>query len=204
VLDILLEHESTWEFLQELKGDPDHRDVPVLVLTVVDNRKKAMAMGADLFAMKPVDREWLIHTLRTLVEARKKDKLLVIDDDEVARYLLRGLLAQTRFKVVEAENGEEGLRKAAEEKPDVILLDIIMPDILGFEVLRRLKSDAATAAIPVIIYTSKTLTEAERKQVAGAAAILTKNSDSRDIALAELREALSNAISSAQFDASPA
>lgn len=194
VLDILLEHESTWEFLQELKSSPEHRSIPVLVVTVVDNRKKAMAMGADLFATKPVERDWLSHTLRSLVEARKKEKLLVIDDDEVSRYLLRGMLAQTRFKAVEAENGEEGLRKALEEKPDAILLDIVMPDILGFEVLRRLKANAETASIPVIIYTSKALSDSERKELASASSILAKNADSRDVALAELREALANAI----------
>ncbi len=203
VLDILLEHENTWEFLKEMKAGSGTRDIPVVVLTVVDNSNKAVAMGADVFALKPVERDWLLQNLRTAVENRKKDKLLVIDDDEVSRYLLRSMLAQTRFRVMEAESGEEGLRKSVEDVPDVIVLDIVMPDVQGFEVLRRLKADPRTAAIPVIIYTSKTLTDSERRQLAAAASILTKNADSREIALEEMREALAHAFTpGTELDAS--
>jgi CheY-like chemotaxis protein len=187
ILDILLEHENTWEFLRELKAHPLYREIPVLVLTVVDNEKKALAMGADVFAMKPVEREWLLQSLRGLVARRRVEKVLVIDDDEVSRYLIRGMVSKTRLHAIEAESGEEGLRKAVEEKPDLILLDIIMPDILGFEVLQRLKSNAETSAIPVIIYTSKTLSEVERDQLSQASAILPKQAD---VGLAELRKAI--------------
>ena len=195
ILDILLEHENTWDFLREIKNSPELREVPVLVATVVDNQNKALSLGADMFVIKPIEREWLVHNLRGLVEARKKEKLLVIDDDEVSRYLMRGLVAQTRYRMIEAENGEEGLRKALAEDPDVILLDIIMPDIVGFEVLRALKADARTAAIPVIVYTSKQLSEAERKELAPAVAILSKTTGSRETALADFRQALAAASS---------
>ncbi len=192
LLDILLEAEGGWSLLAELKGRPETRDVPVLVLTLVEGRERATALGADEFGVKPVDRSWLLRKLQQLAGRGPLERVLIVDDDEVARYLLKSLLPPGgRYAVAEAADGLEGLRKAREEKPHVIFLDLVMPEMSGFEVLERLKADAATRDIPVIINSSTTLDEAERRRLnAGAAAILSKAPPSREQALASIREAL--------------
>src|SRR6185436_8392177 len=114
----------------------------------------------------------------------------VIDDDEISRYLLTELLADTRYRVIEAADGEEGLKRAREEKPKYIILDLNMPDISGFEVLDLLKSDPATRNIPVIINTAQVLTESERERIsAKAVAILSKDMASREAAITRIRQA---------------
>ncbi len=194
VVDILLEGESTWELIAELKRQAHTRHLPVWVVTMVDNRHKALALGADDFCTKPVDRSWLLERLHALAGAGKREKVLVIDDDEVSRYLLRGLLSDTRFEVIEAVGGEQGLQLATRERPRVVFLDLDMPGPSGFEVLRALRADPATRDVAVIIHTSQVLEDAERERLAPeVAAILSKEAPSREAALARLREALGRA-----------
>lgn len=194
VLDILLEGENGWNLIGELKRQPAMRGVPVWVVTIVDNGHKARALGADDFCMKPVERAWLLDKLHACVRPQGRDKLLLIDDDEASRYLLKGLLADTRFEIVEAASGIEGLRLVEREQPRAIFLDLEMPDVNGIEVLRSLRAIEATRSIPVILHTSKVLTEAERKiLMQETAAILPKDASSRAEALARLRQALMQA-----------
>jgi signal transduction histidine kinase/CheY-like chemotaxis protein len=194
VVDILLEGENTWELIGELKRQPHTRHLPVWVVTMVDNQHKAMALGADDFCVKPAERAWLLGRLHAMTEGGTRDKILVIDDDEVARYILKGQLADTRFEVVEAVAGAEGLRLAAEQRPQAVFLDLDLPDATGFEVLRTLRADPATRHLPVIIHTSRVLQDTERQSLAREeAAVLPKGVGSRESALAILRESLSRA-----------
>jgi signal transduction histidine kinase/CheY-like chemotaxis protein len=194
VLDIMLEGETTWRFLGEVKSDPQTRDIPVLVVTVTDRENKARALGADEFWMKPMDQSWLQRKLKSLAVRGRIEKILVIDDDEVSRYLVRRLLADTTYRVIEATGGEEGIRLARERLPDIILLDFVMPGMSAFEVLDELKADPATRNIPVIIHTSKDLGEEERRRLASeTAAVLNKQSLSREVAIGRIREALMKA-----------
>jgi signal transduction histidine kinase/DNA-binding response OmpR family regulator len=193
VLDILLEGESTWELLAELKRQSETRDIPVFVVTMVDNSHKATALGADAFCPKPVERGWLLERLNALVDPTDRERILVVDDDEVSRYLIRGLLADTRFAAVEAADGAEGLRLARSEQPRAIFLDLDMPDTSGYAILDALKDDATTRRIPVIIHTSRVLEESDRERLKAAAAILPKDNPSREAAQSCLREALAKA-----------
>src|SRR3712207_5948908 len=121
VLDVMLDGETSWSFLAEMKSSPETRDIPTLVVTVMDRENKARALGADEFYVKPMQREWLLKKLQSLASARGPvERVLVIDDDEVVRYLVRRLLADTRYAVIEAADGKEGVRMAREERPDVI------------------------------------------------------------------------------------
>jgi signal transduction histidine kinase/CheY-like chemotaxis protein len=191
VLDILLEGENAWELIADLKRQPDTRHLPVWVVTMVDNQHKARALGADDFCAKPMDRAWLLGKLQALEAVGTREKVLVIDDDEISRYLLKGLLGDTRFAVLEAASGEEGLRLARQEQPRAVFLDLDMPDLSGWEVLQRLRAQAATGRIPVIVHTSRVLEEAERQRLAReAVAVLPKEAPSRDVAGVWLREAL--------------
>jgi CheY-like chemotaxis protein len=195
VLDILLEGESAWDLLAELKQSADTRDLPVWVVTMVDNQHKARALGADDFCVKPVDRSWLLERLRGLVGPGGREKVLVVDDDEVSRYLLRGLLADTRYEALEAADGESGLRLAREGRPRAVFLDLDLPGRSGLEVLQALRADPATRELPVIIHTARVLEGPERQRLAReAVAVLSKEAPSREVAVARVREALARAV----------
>ena len=161
ILDIMLRGEDGWELLPELKSSAGLRDIPVLVITNVEDRQKAMTLGADAFAQKPVGRRWLLDHLHRFTGRSAPRKILVIDDEEVSRYLLRQLFPSPPDQVIEASNGAEGLRFARDEQPQLILLDALMPEMGGFEVLERLRSDSRTADIPVVVSTSLALNPEE-------------------------------------------
>jgi CheY-like chemotaxis protein len=192
ILDVLLEGENTWELLAELKRTQATRDIPVFVITLVENEAKARILGADGFCTKPVDRAWLLDRLNQAVLPRGPETILLIDDDEASRYLLKGLLSGMRFVVVEAATASEGLRRARQEVPCAVFLDLDLPDRSGFEVLQELRGEAATRHIPVILNTAQILGEEERRRLAaaGAVAVLSKGSPSREEGLTRLREAL--------------
>jgi signal transduction histidine kinase/CheY-like chemotaxis protein len=192
ILDVLLQGEHSWNLLQELKQNPATEDIPVFVVTVVENRDKAMALGAAAFHAKPIDRAWLLTQLQTTL-SKSEAQILMVDDDDIARYLLRGLFANNGYRFLEANGGTEGLRVARKSKPNLIILDLQMPDMSGFEVLDALKRDPETREIPVVIYTSQVLDSEERARLQAAVDIVPKESRSREAAEARFSEALSRA-----------
>ncbi len=194
LLDVLLQGEHAWDFLQSLKADPATRDIPVYVITVVDNRDKALALGADAFNPKPVERAWLMKQLEASVSSHPSHQVLVVDDDATARYLLKVVLSQANYEVAEAGGGIEGLRLARELRPALIVLDLVMDDMSGFEVLEQLSADPATRSIPVVIHTSKDLDKKERARLSAAVDIVPKTvMSSRESALASFSEAFRKA-----------
>jgi signal transduction histidine kinase/CheY-like chemotaxis protein len=191
ILDILLEGQNGWTFLREIKGDETTRTIPVLVITIIDNEKQALALGADGFLIKPVDRLPLLQKLNTLINQNKPQKLLLIDDDPAYRYLVKQLLIDTPLSILEAADGQEGLALAQQEQPTAIVLDLDMPAISGFDVLKQLKNNPLTQSIPVIIHSSVQLdTEAQSRLAEQSIAILSKETDSQAAAIAQLQEAL--------------
>jgi signal transduction histidine kinase/CheY-like chemotaxis protein len=192
ILDVLLQGEHSWGLLQEIKQNPATRSIPLFVVTVIDNREKALALGADGFHPKPIERSWLIRQLERACTHPTK-RLLIVDDDEVSRYLVRTILGNHDLAIAEAASGQEGLRRAAEEPPDVMVLDLKMPDMSGYEVLSRLKADQRTAQIPVIIHTSKVLDARDRDLLRDATAIVSKESDSKEVSFEHLSEAFRKA-----------
>lgn len=193
ILDILLPGEEAWVFLAELKSSGANSAIPVLIVTSVEDERKGLALGADEYFIKPVDRTRLLARLTELAEAGQ-ERVLVIDDDEIARYVLRRHLGSRL--VLEASNGPEGLRLARLYMPSVILLDLSMPGMSGFEVLDELKSAPATAQIPVIVVTSKSLTAPETGRLAGKAeAVLSKN----ELSLETITSVLSRVVSATKL-----
>ncbi len=190
ILDILLEAESTWAFLSELRQRPATRELPILVVSMVDNEARARAMGADAYHPKPVDRDWLLANLAELARGRRRETLLIIDDDEVSRYLLRGLLAHAPYHIVEADGGERGVELARKLAPAVVFTDLVMPGMTGFGVLESFKADPALSDIPIVVHTAKNLTTEDRVQLAGAVAIIPKDSPSREWAIGAVDSAL--------------
>lgn len=192
LLDIILEAESGWTLLTEMKGQEATRDIPVLVLTSVDGQERALALGADEFCLKPIDPAWLLEKLESLGGRRGLGTILIVDDEESHRYVLKELLSRHgRFDILEASDGQEGLELARGERPSVIFLDLVMPDMTGFEILERLKSDPDTREIPVIINSSRTLEDGELGRLnAASTAILSKGAGTQDERFARVREAL--------------
>lgn len=198
VLDVMLDGETSWQFLEELKRDPRTCDVPTLVVTVLDRERKARALGASEFFVKPVEQQWLLRKLQSLA-AQRADRhvrtVLVIDDDDVSRYLVRRLLAETPYRVIEAADAPEGVTMAREQHPDVIILDFVLRTATAFDVLDQLKLDPDTRHIPVVVSTSRQLAEEERRRLAtDTAAIMSKDRLSREVALARIRDALTAAV----------
>ena len=171
LLDIMLPRKDGWEVLSDLKSLKDTKNIPVIIASIIDNKDLGFALGATDYLIKPIDKETLIHTLSqfTLTSKRKKRQvnILLVDDDPVIHKMIEKLLVGEGFNLVHAYNGEEGLRMAIELKPDLILLDLIMPDIDGFEVAENIKKHPISAQIPIFIITSKDLTVEERLRLSG-------------------------------------
>ncbi len=195
VLDILLRGEDAWKWLAELKADAVTRSIPVLVATAVEDESKGYALGADEYCVKPLERDALLGSLERLTRSKecvdgharashkelRLQEVLIIDDQAASRYVLARFMEDQPYLVQQATNGTDGLRMAKEIAPQFIFLDLDMPDISGFEVLKQLKSDPATGAIPVAIVTSLVLSEAERQDLARhACAIVNKSELSRE------------------------
>jgi signal transduction histidine kinase/DNA-binding response OmpR family regulator len=183
ILDIVLGPENAWDLLARLRRHQQTSATPIVVISSADVRAKAIGLGADAYLSKPIDRRTLLDTLTTL-QARtvRPIKVLSIDDDEVARYLVRQCLPAPAFEVTEAASGGEGLARVLEARPDVILLDLMMPDLNGWQVLQRLRAAEATRDVPVVIVTSHVITPAQRDSLEGTFAIVSK----QDLARATL------------------
>ena len=158
VLDILLRGDDSWRWLANLKGDAKTKAIPVVIATTVEDERKAYALGADSYLRKPVEREALVAQLDRFLGRR----VLVIDDDPATRYTLKKLLDGANCVVLEAADGMTGIEAAQVARPELIVLDLGLPDIAGEEVLERLRSAEETRAIPVLIATARELTAAER------------------------------------------
>jgi len=191
VLDVLLQGEHSWDFLRDLKNDPATRDIPVYLITVVDNREKALSLGANGFHSKPVDRIWLLNQLDALVASPLKPRILIIDDDAASRYLVRNLLADSDCELLEASSGAEGLRIVQDYKPALVVLDLVMEGMNGFDVLDQLRRDAETSALPVIVHTSGTLDGNDYARLSSAIDIIPKSiMTQRELAALRFSDAL--------------
>jgi CheY-like chemotaxis protein len=124
-----------------------------------------LARGANLFLHKPLERDVLLRELRNLTVQTGTRRLLMVDDNEVSRYILRDLLSQPWLDIREASNGTEALKALGEGLPDAVILDLLMPDMSGFDILKKLRAEPATQSLPVLIYTSKVLSDAETAQL---------------------------------------
>jgi len=195
ILDVLLPGIDGWEVLRRLKADAELRDIPVVVVTVVDERNVAMSLGAVDYFLKPVSPDALLarlgqYTFTTKVKQRDV-RVLAIDDDPAARELVVNALRPEGFNVVAAASGREGLELARAHPPELVICDLIMPDMDGYEVVDRLQADAATSGATILILTGQELTEADRQRLNGkVAAILAKGDDPRPAFARWLRRAM--------------
>lgn len=185
-LDILMPHKDGWQILHELKADVATRDIPVIVLSIVDNKDLGYRLGAFDYLLKPFDRAAILSTLAHIPP--HQGRLLVVDDDPQVVDLVRQLLEDEPYEVVAAADGQEALDAIAQKRPDVMLLDLLMPGMDGFAVIEHLQQDPQYRQIPVIVLTAKTLTAAEQAMLEQSVrTVIQKRGLDRDTLILELR-----------------
>lgn len=187
MVDVMIQGEPCWGFLSEVaKGG-----IPVLAMSVSQSGARAMSAGAKVFLQKPLDAAGLLRNLRELTSRQLGGRVLLIDDNEVSRYVLRNVLPEESVEIVEARSGREGLQAAVQQQPKVIFLDLVMPDLNGFEVLRELRQNARTRDIPVVIHSSHPINESEKERIDYPRVMVwPKNQVERDDAAAEMLKLL--------------
>ena len=169
-LDIIMPDLDGWSVLKALKADPELCDIPVVLVTIMGDRDLGFALGAADYITKPLDRELLMRAVGRHVRGGDRAQVLVVDDDPKTRDMLRRTLQKAGWTVAEAANGCEALEALERAKPALVLLDLLMPDMDGFEVLERLNGDATWREVPVIIVTAKDLTPDDIERLNGRVA----------------------------------
>jgi signal transduction histidine kinase/DNA-binding response OmpR family regulator len=189
-LDILLPQVNGWDFLARAKADAAIADIPVIIVSIVDERGKGFALGAAEYLVKPVNRDDLLATLRHLTSTKNmgtgSTEVLIIDDDPLAAALVEAILQPEGYIVLKATGGEAGVALAQQELPTLIVLDILMPEVDGFAVVERLRADPATAQIPIVILTAKTMSREEKERLNGQISYLAHKSEFDRAAFVEL------------------
>jgi GAF domain-containing protein/DNA-binding response OmpR family regulator/anti-sigma regulatory factor (Ser/Thr protein kinase) len=185
-LDVLMPGMDGWSVLAALKADAALADVPVVMLTMLDDRNLGYALGAADYLTKPIDRERLVAVLGRY---RRDLPILVVDDDADFRALARRMLEREGYAVVEADNGRVALDRLRDATPGVILLDLMMPEMDGFEFADAVRADAAWRSVPIVVITAKDLSPADHERLNGSVArVLQKGALSRETLLGEVRD----------------
>ena len=167
-LDIILPEVDGWEVISRLKLDDRTSGIPIIVVSIVDNPELGMALGAIEYFVKPVDASALIERLRQFnVKGHDQFKVLVVDDEPANRTWLKKALEPEGFEVLPASGGREAIELARSAKPDFVVLDLMMPEVTGYDVVEALRADEATRETPIMVLTASNLTEADKRLLNG-------------------------------------
>jgi len=183
-LDIMMPDLDGWTVLAAIKGDPALASIPVVLMSIIDQKNRGYALGAADYLVKPVDRIKLVETIKNICGGTA-GRALLVDDDEVVRRGVRQALEPSGWKVAEAENGLRAIEAMTDAAPDVIILDLMMPEMDGFEFLDQLRGRCEWQDIPVVIITAKDLTDEDRDRLNGGVERIIQKSD-RDEMLRQL------------------
>ncbi|NCF26798.1 MAG: response regulator [Gammaproteobacteria bacterium] len=187
-LDVVMPDKDGWDVLRALKSDQKLAHIPVVMLTIIDEKNKGYALGASDYVVKPVDRRQLLSVLKKFRVADARNKVLVVEDDPDMRQRLFSLLSEEGWEVGEAENGRVALTALSDLQPNLILLDLMMPEMDGFEFLAELRNDQLHRKIPVVVVTGADLTAEDHRNLnGGVERILSKSSYSREELFEEVR-----------------
>ncbi len=188
-LDVMMPGLDGWTVLAALKGDPELAHIPVVLVTIVDEKQRGYALGVVEHLVKPVDRERLVGILRKLCD--RPGHVLLVEDDADIRGFTRDALVADGWTVSEAENGRVALERVARQAPDAIVLDLMMPEMDGFEFLEELRKDAKWRTIPVLVVTGRDITDADRRRLNGEVErVIQKSGHAGDDLLREVASAL--------------
>ena len=203
LLDIILRDEDGLELLRELKRDPTMRDIPVVIESVLSDPRRALALGASEYLVKPIQRHTLLDRLSGLVRpgpGAPRPTILVIDDDPTVCDLLASTLGPAGYHVLTCESGRRGIELALQEQPDLVVVDLILPDISGFQIIETLAADARTSGVPIILLTAATLSEYERERLTREVHLLARKGD---ISMSRLLETVDRATGRARPHPAP-
>jgi PAS domain S-box-containing protein len=188
-LDVMMPRMDGWSVLTALKADPRTSSIPVIMLSMTEEKNLGFALGASDYMTKPIDRERLSGALEKYRTRRPGEMVLVVEDDPLTRTGIIQALEGEGIAVVAAENGRQGLERLAEVTPDVILLDLMMPEMDGFRFAEELRARPEWRTIPMIVMTSKDLTDDDRRRLNGnVEEIIQKRAYTRDELLSEVRD----------------
>ena len=193
-LDVLMPDLDGWTVLAALRGNPELADIPVIMATITDQQRKGMTLGAAGYLTKPIDRDRLIALLRPFQARVRRTRVLMVEDDPAQRISIRSVLEPQQWLVTEADNGRVALSRLTEEIPDIILIDLMMPEMDGFQLITALRERPDWRRIPVIVITALDLTAADRKRLnSGVEGILLKSSFEPSQLVRTVRQAVANA-----------
>jgi signal transduction histidine kinase/DNA-binding response OmpR family regulator len=191
-LDIMMPGQDGWSILQQLKQDPETRNIPVIICSILEDQDKGFSLGAADYLVKPILEEDLVHSIRRINQDDSIHKILVVDDDADDLRLVQKILEQEGNYIVElAQGGQEALVRLEEEPPHAIILDLYMPGLDGFSLLDTVRANPRIRDIPVIIFSGGDLDEDQRKKLAQAGQeILQKSLFTEDELLSTLERSL--------------
>jgi len=183
-LDVMMPDLDGWTVLSALKGDPELAPIPVIMVTIVDEQRHAFALGAAGYLTKPIKRAQLLGLLAPWRAKARPTRALVVEDDPAQLAFITAALAEPSWEVVEAANGRLALDRIRESPPDVVVLDLMMPEMDGFELMATLQANPDWQHIPVFVVTALDLTEQDRRRLnVGIEKILSKaHLSTRDLA----------------------
>lgn len=161
ILDVMMPGMDGWMVLSSLKTDPDLINIPVIMVTLIEEKKLGYSLGAADYLIKPVNREQLDHVLKKYNIKSRVPHIMIIEDDATMRQLTETIIKKSGWRVSSAENGQIGLQKIAEDRPDLIVLDLMMPEMDGFEFITCIRESTPWRSIPIIVLTAKDLTYEE-------------------------------------------
>jgi CheY-like chemotaxis protein len=192
-LDVMMPSMDGWGVLSRLKADPELADIPVIMLTIVDNKNMGYALGASDYITKPIDRARLSAILKKYRCACPPCPILLVEDDAAIREMIRRMLEKEGWTVTEAENGYIALQCMAECPPELILLDLMMPQMDGFTFIDEMHKQESWRSIPVVVLTAKDITSEDRLRLNGYVEnILQKGAYSREQLLSQVQKLVSS------------
>jgi DNA-binding response OmpR family regulator/nitrogen-specific signal transduction histidine kinase len=189
LLDVLMPETDGWQILNDLKSEANTANIPVILLTIVDKKALGFKLGAAAYLLKPLNPTLVLETLYNVIGDKNQTRkhILVVDDDPHIAEMLRQSLPEADFHLDCAEDGEAGLQAIEVQRPDVILLDLMMPKLDGFGVIERLRSDSELRTIPIIVISAKDLTADESKKLRESVAfVMKKQGFNGDLLLQEI------------------
>ena len=187
-LDVVMPEKDGWDVLRSLKSDPRLSGIPVIMLSIVDEKNKGYALGASDYVVKPVNRQQLVSVLGKYRMSDSTNRVLVVEDDPDTRRRLHNMLSEEGWEVDEAENGRLALDRLSDVQPNLILLDLMMPEMDGFEFLVELRNNQQRKTIPVVVVTGADLSDADHRNLnGGVEKILRKSAYSREELFEEVR-----------------
>ncbi len=166
-LDIMMPHKDGWQVLRELKSAPETRDIPVIVLSIVDNKKLGFSLGAAEYMVKPLEHNFLLRKIRDLEKMGKIQRALVVDNETETVNLTENTLQEIGCQVKTAYNSQDAVKLIQTFVPDLIILNLTMPKVNGFDVIEYIKTEKSAKKIPLILITKRDLSEKEKENLDG-------------------------------------